>query len=178
MGFFSTLFGMFSSKKAALRLLFLGLDNAGKTTILNAMVDLPLDNISPTQGFNMKTVKHEKYELNCWDLGGQRAIRPFWQNYFGQTDGIVFVIDAADEARMEECGLELQKLLEEEKLSGLPLLVFANKMDLPSAMEAGEVADCMELYTIRDRPWHIQACSAMKNQGLREGIEWMVKQVK
>lgn len=79
MGFFSFLLNLFKTKKETLRLLFLGLDNAGKTTILNAMSDLPVEEISPTQGFNLKTVEHSKYKLNCWDLGGQKAIRPYWK---------------------------------------------------------------------------------------------------
>lgn len=79
MGFLSFLMGLFKPKKETLRLLFLGLDNAGKTTILNAMSDLPVENITPTQGFNLKTVEHSKYQLNCWDLGGQQSIRQYWK---------------------------------------------------------------------------------------------------
>ncbi|KAH7825479.1 Arl3b [Monocercomonoides exilis] len=178
MGFLSFFFSLFKPKKETLRLLFLGLDNAGKTTILNAMSDLPVQTVAPTQGFNMKTVDHSKYQLKCWDLGGQKSIRQYWKNYFGQTDGFVFVVDAADSRRLEECGVELQKLLEEEKLSGLPLLVYANKMDLPTAMKPDEVALALDLYSIRDRAWQIQGCSAIKNEGLQDGIGWLVTQIK
>ncbi|KAA6381027.1 MAG: putative ARF/SAR protein [Streblomastix strix] len=165
---------LFSSRKAQLRLLFLGLDNAGKTTILNALTDMPINDISPTQGFNLKTVSHSKFQLNCWDLGGQRAIRPYWKNYFTQSDAIVFVVDSADTPRMEECGTELQQLLEEDKLSGLPLLVYSNKQ----AMKPDEIALALELHSIRDRPWQIQGCSAVSKTGLQEGINWLTSQIK
>lgn len=70
---------------------------------------------------------------------GQKAIRPYWRNYFDQTDALVYVIDCSDRRRIDETGAELESLLQEERLAGVPLLVFANKQDLLNAMKEDEV---------------------------------------
>jgi len=160
------------------RILVLGLDNAGKTTILKKLSDEDITTITPTQGFNIKSLMHEGFKLNVWDIGGQKSIRPYWRNYFDQTDALMYVIDASDRKRLEETGEELSQLLEEDKMAGVPLLVLANKQDLLNALPANEVADGMNLFSIRDRPWQIQPCSAKNGSGLSEGMEWLVKQVK
>ncbi len=87
------------------RILVLGLDNAGKTTILKKLSEEDITTITPTQGFNIKSLVHDGFKLNVWDIGGQRSIRPYWRNYFDQTDALVYVIDSADRKRLEESGL-------------------------------------------------------------------------
>merc|ERR1712166_359664 len=160
-----------------LRILMLGLDNAGKTTILKKLGDEDITTITPTQGFNIKSVLHEGFKLNVWDIGGQKAIRPYWRNYFDQTDALVYVIDCSDRRRIDETGAELQELLQEERLAGVPLLVFANKQDLLNAMKEDEVSDAMGLINIRDRVWHLQPCSAKTGDGLQKGMEWLVANI-
>jgi ADP-ribosylation factor-like protein 2 len=85
------------------RLLMLGLDNAGKTTILKKFNGEDISTISPTLGFNIKTLEHRGYKLNVWDVGGQQTIRSYWRNYFEQTDGLVWVVDSADARRLQDC---------------------------------------------------------------------------
>ena len=131
--------GGFSSI-AKRRLLFLGLDNAGKTTILKAMSCENITTIAPTRGFNVKQLQKNNMELDIWDIGGQRALRPYWANYYNKVNGIVWVIDSADSRRMEETGIELSALLDEEKLAGVPLLILANKQDLAIAVSPDEVS--------------------------------------
>merc|ERR1711865_761327 len=160
------------------RILMLGLDNSGKTTILKKLSDEDIATITPTQGFNIKSLMHEGFKLNVWDIGGQKSIRPYWRNYFDQTDSLMYVIDSSDRKRLEETGDELSKLLEEDKLAGVPLLVLANKQDLLNALPPNEVAEGLNLFSIRDRPWQIQPCSAKSGEGLQDGMEWLVKQVK
>ena len=159
------------------RILILGLDNAGKTSILKKLSEEEISHVMPTQGFNIKSLSHEGFKLNVWDIGGQKSIRPYWRNYFDQTDGLVYVIDSSDRRRLEETGMELNLLLEEEKLAGVPLLVFANKQDLLNALPAAEIADGLNLMGIRDREWQIQPCSAKNGEGLTEGMEWVVGHV-
>ena len=103
--------------------------------------------------------------MNVWDIGGQREIRPYWKNYFENTDGLVYVVDSSDDARLKECSEELTSLLQEEHLAKVPTLVFANKQDLQFALDAGEVKDTLKLDDIADRTWNIQACSAMTKEG-------------
>ncbi|CAJ1394611.1 unnamed protein product [Effrenium voratum] len=137
----------------------LGLDNAGKTTILKALSQEDIRDIMPTQGFNIKSVVQEGFKLNVWDIGGQKAIRSYWSNYFEASDALVYVIDSSDRRRLEESTEELRALLAEEALSTIPLLVFANKQDLLQASPAEEVAEALSLSSISDRIWNIQAAS-------------------
>ena len=97
-----------SSPDKELRILLLGLDNAGKTTILKSLASEDISTITPTQGFNIKSVQSEGFKLNVWDIGGQRKIRPYWRNYFDNTDILIYVIDSADTKRFEETEQELQ----------------------------------------------------------------------
>ncbi|CAN7999667.1 unnamed protein product, partial [Ixodes pacificus] len=156
-----------STPDRELRILLLGLDNAGKTTILKKLASEDVAHITPTQGFNIKSVQAEGFKLNVWDIGGQRKIRPYWQNYFENTDVLLYVIDSSDRKRFEETGVELAELLTEDKLFGVPLLVFANKQDLFNSAPAGELAEGLNLPAIRDRAWQIQACSALSGEGLK-----------
>eukprot|EP01032_Pedospumella_encystans_P039016 gene39016-44232_t len=70
------------------RLLVLGLDNSGKTTILKKLSSEDISTVAPTQGFCIKSLAHGEFKLNIWDVGGQKSIRPYWKNYFDTTDAI------------------------------------------------------------------------------------------
>jgi len=156
------------------RILMLGLDNAGKTTILKKMSDEDITNIAPTQGFNIKSVVQDGFKLNVWDIGGQQCIRPYWTIYFEASDALVYVVDSSDTKRLEESSAELTTLITEDKLAGIPLLVFANKQDLLQAVSSDEIAEKLSLADIKDRTWSIQAASAKTGDGLTEGMEWLV----
>ena len=177
MGLLDFLMKMKPTPKEA-RILNLGLDNAGKTCILKKLSDEDITHIMPTQGFNIKSISQTGFKLNVWDIGGQRAIRPYWRHYFGETDALIYVIDSADAKRLEESNAELQQLLEEEKLAGVPLLIFANKQDLIGATPPQAIAELLHLHHIRDRVWQIQPCSAKTGDGLNQGMDWVVKYVK
>ena len=155
------------------KLLFLGLDNAGKTTILKALHKEDPDSVAPTRGFNVKQVKTGNFEFNIWDVGGQKALRSYWASYYDKINAIVWVIDSADTRRLAETGFELAELLQEEKLAGVPILVLANKQDLATAKDPDEIALELELHNIRNRNWQIQGCSAMTGAGLEDGLAWL-----
>ncbi|XP_006166436.1 ADP-ribosylation factor-like protein 3 isoform X2 [Tupaia chinensis] len=167
MGLLSILRKLKSAPDQEVRILLLGLDNAGKTTLLKQLASEDISHITPTQGFNIKSVQSQGFKLNVWDIGGQRKIRPYWRNYFENTDILIYVIDSADRKRFEETGQELAELLEEEKLSCVPVLIFANKQDLLTAAPASEIAEGLNLHTIRDRVWQIQSCSALTGEGVQ-----------
>jgi len=172
-----TLLRKLKKTDAEARLLVLGLDNSGKTTILRKLSDEDISHIMPTQGFNVKSLMHDGFKLNVWDIGGQKSIRPYWRNYYDQTDALIYVIDSADTRRVEETGIELQQLLDEERLSSIPLLIMANKQDLISALSPAELTEKLGLDAIRERIWQILPCSAKDGDGLQEGMEWIVEQM-
>ena len=103
--------------------------------------------------------------------------RPYWRNYYDQTDALIYVIDSADRKRMEETAVELQQLLDEERLSHVPLLVMANKQDLLNALSPAEISTELNLNELRERTWQILPCSAKTGEGLQEGMEWLVEQI-
>ena len=158
------------------RLLVLGLDNSGKTTILKKLSDEDINHIMPTQGFNIKSLVHEGFKLNVWDIGGQKSIRPYWRNYYQHTDCLIYVVDSADRRRVEEAQTELKSLLDEEMLNDVPVLILANKQDLLNALAPDELSDALGLNEER-RTWHILGCSAKTGDGLQDAMEWVVEQV-
>uniref|UniRef100_A0A671RBA3 ADP-ribosylation factor-like protein 3 n=1 Tax=Sinocyclocheilus anshuiensis TaxID=1608454 RepID=A0A671RBA3_9TELE len=149
-----------NSPEQEVRILLLGLDNAGKITILKQLASEDISHIMPTQGFNIKSVQSQGFKLNVWDIGGQRKIRPYWRNYFENTDL-----------------LELAELLDEEKLNMVPLLIFANKQDMMMAATAAEITESLNLHTIRDRIWQIQSCSALTTEGVQDGMVWLCRNI-
>ncbi|KAF8629584.1 hypothetical protein AX15_003332 [Amanita polypyramis BW_CC] len=164
-------------KEREMRVLFLGLDNAGKTTILKKLSDEDVRSVSPTLGFNIKTFIHGKYTLNIWDVGGQRTLRPYWRNYFEQTDAIVWVVDSGDRLRMQDCKQELHALLTEDRLAGASLLVFANKQDIHGSMSDSEISEALDLGSIKTHHWKIWPCSALTGKNLVQGLNWVVDDV-
>ena len=154
MGLLNLLRSMKRDEREA-RILVLGLDNAGKTTILKALSEEDITHIMPTQGFNIKSLVQEGFKLNVWDIGGQSTIRPYWRNYFDHTDALVYVVDSADKKRFEEARNELTSLINEEKLANVPCLVFANKVDLLQAAPIETIVEEMLLADITNRNWTI-----------------------
>ena len=101
-------------KEREVRILMLGLDNAGKTTVVKKFNGEDIDLIPPTLGFNIETLEYRGFKLNIWDVGGQTSLRSYWRNYFEQTDGLIWVVDSADRARLHDCRAELEALLQQE----------------------------------------------------------------
>ncbi|CAF0848475.1 unnamed protein product [Brachionus calyciflorus] len=167
-----TILKKMKQEEKEMRILMLGLDNAGKTTILKKFNGEDINTISPTLGFNIKTLEHKNYKLNVWDVGGQKSLRSYWRNYFESTDGLVWVVDSADKLRMSDCKQELHALLLEERLAGATLLVFANKQDIPGSLSSEEIRQILDLDNITTHHWQIQGCSAVTGQNLVEGIDW------
>lgn len=160
------------------RILILGLDNAGKTTILNVLGEgeentTPSAPEGPTQGFNMKDLVRDGKRAKLCDLGGQRALRDFWEDYYQNTDCIMYVVDSSDIRRLEEAASSFKAVL--DGVPTVPVLVFANKQDLSTAKDPNVVATALDLTEYRDRKWHIQGCSAKTKVGLEEGITWIMQ---
>ena len=110
----------------------------------------------PTIGFNVETVEYKNISFTVWDVGGQDKIRPLWRHYFQNTEGLIFVVDSNDRERIAEARDELNRMLAEDELREAVLLVFANKQDLPHAMNPAEITDKLGLHNMRNRNWYIQ----------------------
>lgn len=150
-----------------------GLDAAGKTTILYKLKLGEIVTTIPTIGFNVETVEYKNISFTVWDVGGQDKIRPLWRHYFQNTQGLIFVVDSNDRERAAEAQDELAKMLQEDELRDAILLVFANKQDLPNAMPVSEVTEKLGLNSLRNRKWYIQSACATQGQGLYEGLDWL-----
>ena len=171
-GSFAKLFARMFGKKD-MRILMVGLDAAGKTTILYKLKLGEIVTTIPTIGFNVETVEYKNINFTVWDVGGQDKIRPLWRHYFQNTQGLIFVVDSNDRERVTEAHDELQKMLAEDELRDAVLLVFANKQDLPQAMSVAEITDKLGLHNIRNRKWYMQATCATSGDGLYEGLDWL-----
>jgi len=172
-----TILKKMKQKEKEVRLLMLGLDNAGKTTIVKKFNGEDIDTISPTLGFAIKTLEHRGFKLNIWDVGGQRSLRSYWRNYFESTDGLIWVVDSADRRRLEDCKTELEALLVEERLAGATLLVFANKQDLPCALSAEDIKEALSLENLKTHQWSIFGSSAVTGDNWLRGIDWLLDDI-
>ncbi|XP_078280963.1 ADP-ribosylation factor 2-like [Rhinoraja longicauda] len=163
--------------KKEMRILMVGLDAAGKTTILYKFKLGEVVTTIPTIGFNVETIDYKNVSFTVWDVGGQDKIRPLWRHYFQNTQGLIFVVDSNDSERINEAREELNRMLNEEELRDAVLLIFANKQDLPNAMTALEITDKLGLHQICQRRWYIQATCATSGEGIYAGLEWLTGQL-
>ena len=173
MGFiFSKLFEKLFGKKEV-RLLILGLDNAGKTTVLYQMQFGEAKVTVPTLGFNVETVNYENLTFQMWDLGGQSEFRPYWKCYYEKTDAIIFVIDSTDKDRLDIAKQELLFLIKEDDLKGVPIAILANKQDLEGALSDIEISEMLGLSDIKTNQWAIFKTVAKTGVGLDNAFKWL-----
>jgi len=152
-----------------------GLDAAGKTTLLYKANMGEVVTTIPTIGFNVETLEAKKLQFTAWDVGGRDKIRPLWRHFTQQNDAIIFVVDSNDRDRIDDARQELDWFLNEHTFVGAPLLLFANKQDLPNAMKPEEVAAKMGLEALRDRAWHVEGSVATTGVGMFEGFNWLAE---
>jgi ADP-ribosylation factor-like protein 6 len=171
-------------EKAAI--IVVGLDNSGKTTLLKRLrVGLAekatdVSETAPTIGFGAESFRTGNVEFACFDMAGQEKYRPLWERYYSDVEGVIFVCDAADRMRMCVARDELETMLGHADIVAkpqLPILFFANKVDLMEAMEPVEVMSELGLELI-EKPWHICACSATTGMGVQSGVEWLAARIR
>lgn len=169
-GYLSALKSLFGKKE--MRILMVGLDAAGKTTILYKLKLGEIVTTIPTIGFNVETVEYKNISFTVWDVGGQDKIRPLWRHYYSNTQGLIYVVDSSDKERIAESKEELHKMLGEDELRDAIVLVFANKQDLPNAAPVADLTQKLNLTSLR-RKWYVQAACATQGTGLYEGLDWL-----
>ena len=130
---------MCSAKEPEVKLMVLGLDKSGKTSLLKCIAGEDISKVVPTYGFNIRNYEMNGVILNVWDIGGQKGLRSYWNTYCDASDGCIFVIDSSDQERLNEAAMELMNILDEDVLSNLPLLILVTKSDLQGSLTAKEV---------------------------------------
>ncbi|XP_076839407.1 ADP-ribosylation factor-like protein 11 [Brachyhypopomus gauderio] len=153
------------------QVVLIGLDSAGKSTLIYRLRRGVVMETSPTVGFNVVRLElDKKTALTVWDVGGQGSMRSHWTHYLEGSGALVFVVDAGDRARMDEAKKALKTVLRDHHARDVPLLVLANKSDLPNSLTIGEVSEQLDLQSYTDRVWEIQACSALNGLGLNQAF--------
>mmetsp|Transcript_111771 Transcript_111771/g.219109 ORF Transcript_111771/g.219109 Transcript_111771/m.219109 type:complete len:431 (-) Transcript_111771:115-1407(-) len=158
--------------------MILGLDASGKTTFLyknNLSFVRPPEVITtiPTIGFNVEQVNTSEYHLTCWDVGGCDKIRPLWRHYTQHATGLIFFIDSNDRDRIGDAHVELSLFLQDDTLKGVPLLIVANKCDLPNAMNVDEIVEKLSMHKVRNRDWRIVAGCMTTGEGISDIQDWL-----
>jgi ADP-ribosylation factor-like protein 4 len=157
----------------------LGLDSSGKTTCLYRLKFNQYTSTNPTVGFNCEKINVDNGTakgsvFTIWDVGGQDKTRPLWKSYTRKADGIIYVVDSTDKERLEEAKIELTKLLRCPETLGLPVVVLANKNDLPGSIDSAEVEKLLALHELPpSHLWHVESTCAITGEGLDEAVEKM-----
>ena len=171
------LLSSFSDRHA--KILMLGLDAAGKTTVLYKLKLNETVSTIPTIGFNVETVTPVKnVSFTVWDVGGQDKIRPLWRHYFIGCEGLIYVVDSSDKSRFAEAQNELEWILDSDEMAGVPLVILANKQDLPQAVSPADMTVKLGLDKVRNRKWHIQGTSALSGEGVFQVMQELSTLVK
>ena len=184
---FSLMYGLweYMSRKDELNVLMIGLDKAGKTTVLEKVKgmysDLPgmdPDKILPTVGLNVGKIDFSSStKLILWDLGGSSGLRKIWDKYYADCHAILFVVDATDPERFDEAKDALDRPLGSRETFGAPLLVMAAKSDDHSAQSTEEVASSLGLSAVTSRPHKVLQVSSQSGKGIADGMSWLVSAV-
>ena len=178
MGFIlSKIIEFFTKSRNNFKIIILGMQNAGKTTILYRLSLGTLVKTTPTIGSNVEELTYNNVKFQAWDLGGQESTRSVWDVYYMNTDAIVYVIDSHDDENFEESKAQFHKLLSHPNLKSTVILIFANKQDLPGAKTVDKLIHDYEFDKIQSHIWHIQSCSALKGEGMITGIKWLSEQL-
>ena len=169
---FSSLWASLFGQKE-LKICILGLDNAGKTTIMYKMTLGSVVATAPTIGSNTETFEYKNLKFLLWDVGGQTSLRASWAQYVTSTDALIFVVDSNDRDRVSLARAELHRIASDENLERAPILVWANKQDVRGSMSSSEISDALNLSSFRDRTWQIFGCSALTGKGITAGLDWL-----
>ncbi|KAF4661710.1 hypothetical protein FOL47_006566 [Perkinsus chesapeaki] len=185
MGILRRLFGgLLGLRRTRMRFIVVGLDNSGKTTLLNQLkpAKVSLETV-PTVGFSIEEFSNHGINFCAFDMSGQGKYRSLWEHYYPDCEGIIFVIDSTDQLRFAVAREELQSMLQSVELAAkpnVPVIFFANKMDLSDASTLEEVSAAvgLDFMSSHQRPFHVVRCCATTGEGVEEGIMWLAETVK
>eukprot|EP00093_Oithona_nana_P009350 09350.XXX_232462_231136_1 [CDS] Oithona nana genome sequencing. len=161
-------------------LLMLGLDNAGKTCTAKMLVGEDLETVAPTIGFSKVSTKYKGFNVTIYDLGGSKSFRGIWPKYYHEVHGFIFVVDSADDQRLDETAEVFQDILKDDKVKGKPILMLCNKADIEEAKDEVHVVNVLnveKLVNVAKCPTRVEPSIATKNNGIKDGFKWLVKSV-
>jgi small GTP-binding protein len=159
-------------EKRNVRIIMVGLDSVGKTTILYKLKMNENIKTIPTIGFNIESIEYKGLKMSMWDIGGQDNFRPLWKTYYLSTNAVIYVVDSCDRERMEINYETLHTMFSNQDLEKAHLLVYANKQDMPNALTPKEISEILNLKILNIK-WNIIGTSATKGEGLSEGLDWI-----
>ncbi|XP_034294978.1 ADP-ribosylation factor-like protein 14 [Pantherophis guttatus] len=159
------------------QIIMFGLDSSGKSTLLYKLKCNEVFLTEPTIGFNVEMIKTSKdMTLTIWDVGGQQKMRTAWDNYLEDMDCLVYVVDSSNKRHLEESKKELELILKHDNIKNVPVVVLANKQDLPGALSAEEITQRLNMKKhCQNRNWYVQPCCALTGQGLSEAFQKVTK---
>jgi len=177
MGLFKSLLRLMGLGNKEVKVLTVGLDNSGKSTILAQLKPkkATTEQIVPTVGFKVESFSKQNLAFTVFDMSGAGRYRNLWEKYYADAQAVVFVIDCSDKLRMCVVREEMQALLEHPEMAGKPILFFANKMDISGVMTPVEVGEILQLDAVKDRPWTITASNGRTGEGLSDGVAWLAE---
>lgn len=182
MGLFDRLSNWLGLKKKEINVLCIGLDNSGKTTIINKLKPekTQAQDIVPTVGFTVEKFISQSLNFTVFDMSGQGRYRNLWEHYYKTAQAVIFVLDSSDILRMVVAKEELDMLLQHPEITQrrVPILVFANKMDLKDSVSPVQCSNKMGLHDITNKPWHICASNGLTGEGLNDGVDWLTDQIR
>ncbi|KAL0491825.1 ADP-ribosylation factor-like protein [Acrasis kona] len=174
MGLLDKLFVAVGFKKRKVKIICCGLDNSGKSTIINKLnpkkIDKPVD---PTVGFSVEEFEKNQIQMTVFDMSGQGRYRYMWECFYQKLDGIIFVIDSTDDQRLCVARDELYAILRHKDVESTPILILANKQDLDNAISPADLTTALHLYALNAREWNLVATDALKGTGIEDGIRWL-----
>ena len=164
-------------KEKPFKIVIVGIGEAGKTATLYWLKLGAQVTTIPTIGFNCEEIQHKGVSFIIYDVGGHERIRPLWTHYYEDTSGIIFVVDSANEQKLEEAGSVFRKLAFEEKLEKLPILILANKQDVSGALPPKKLAEIMEINQIDNHKIKVIKTSATQGKGMDKVMDWFVERI-
>eukprot|EP00798_Chlamydomonas_sp_ICE-L_P027196 gene27197-2444_t len=161
------------------KIIVVGLDNSGKTTVIESLKPKQGQNldVAPTVGFSVDEFSKGALTFTVFDMSGASRYRTLWEQYYAEAKAVVFVIDSADKFRLVVAKDELDHMLKHPRLGKVPIIFFANKKDLPTALSPAEIAQALQLEAIKDHPWQIIPSNALTAEGLDKGTDWLAEKL-
>ena len=175
-GMVNTVLGYLGLYNKKANIVFLGLDNAGKSALLHVLKTDRVTQTRPTIHPHSEELKMGNLVLNTYDLGGHETARKIWKDYFPAVNAILFLVDSVDVKRFPEAYKELNDILETPELVNIPIAILGNKIDMAGAVSIEELKAALhydELMAKENRPMEVFMTSVTKKIGFSAALEWI-----